>query len=57
MTAAEIEITDAPDDQLTITMRGKAEDIIKVLVQGLDRDSLVIIRDAMEAELDAGKQK
>lgn len=56
MTVAQIEITNDEDDSLEITMRGKPEKLIHALVNGLDRESLVAINDALSAEL-AKRQK
>ena len=46
-----ISIGPAPDDQLTITMRGSTESVIKVLVHGLKRESLLQLNDALTSEL------
>jgi hypothetical protein len=46
-----VEITNATDDELEVTMRGKPEAIIQALVSGVGGEALVQIRDAMDAEL------
>lgn len=53
MTIAQVEITNDTDkdDMLEITMRGKPADLIKALVNGLDRASLVQIQEALSEEL------
>jgi hypothetical protein len=55
MTIHTIQIRNAPDDlrdeMLEVTMRGKAEEIVKVLVNGLPREALEQVRDAMTDEL------
>jgi len=46
-----IEIGNGEGELMTVTMRGTAENIVKVLVEGLPREALEQIRDAMSAEL------
>ena len=48
---SEIHVGNAADDKLSITMRGEATEIVKVLTNGLPREALEQLRDAMEAEL------
>jgi len=46
-----VEIGKAFGDQLEVTMRGTAQQIVGVLVNGLPREALEQVRYAMEAEL------
>lgn len=52
-----IAIGQAEDNKLTITLRGDAEALIKVLINGLPREALIQINDALVRELDARKAK
>lgn len=50
-TIEEIDIKDAKDGDLEVTLRGKAEEVVKVLVGGLPFEALEQVRDAMQEEL------
>lgn len=52
-----IQIGNATDDQLSVTLKGSATDIIRVLVNGLPREALQQINDAIVAELDTRERE
>jgi hypothetical protein len=45
------------DELLTVTLRGKPEQLVKALVHGLPRASLVALQEALGAELNARARK
>jgi RNA:NAD 2'-phosphotransferase (TPT1/KptA family) len=51
MTIETIQIGNAEGHDITVTMRGKAEDIMKVLVNGLTREALEQIQVAIIHEI------
>lgn len=51
MIIEQIKIENATDDLLTVTLRGKPEALIHALVHGLEPESLIAIKDALDAEL------
>lgn len=53
MTIETIQIGNATDDQLSVSLKGSAAAIIQVLVNGLPHDALRQINDAIAVELDA----
>jgi hypothetical protein len=46
-----IEIGNAKDNQIAVTLRGEPEQVIKALVSGLSREALQQINDALVDEL------
>lgn len=50
----EIEITNGKDEniEVTLTLRGKPEHVIKALVSGMPREALEQLRDALGEELE-----
>lgn len=46
-----IQIGNAADEKLSVSMKGEAADIIQVLINGLPREALRQIQGALETEL------
>ena len=54
--AVDVKVSDAPNDQMMVTLRGKADEIVSVLVNGLHEESIQQLRNAVEVELQRRRQ-
>ena len=57
MAIEQIAVGNAPDDKMTVTLRGEATELVQVLVHGLPREALLALFDAINEELSARKTK
>lgn len=53
----QIEVGNATDDKLQITLRGDATEIVKALVNGLPREALLALKEALDTELAARMER